>query len=91
MSVTLTFQFSILVVGDNINNNNNNLINNNKDNINDNIDNLRGNQLPAALKENTLAARGMFLSRLKAQTIALRTIRAECCLSCFFINSSCCF
>ena len=34
----------ILVVGDNINDN--------KNNINDNIDNLRGNQLPAALKEN---------------------------------------
>ena len=35
----------ILVVGDNINDNKNNF-------INDNIDNLRGNQLPAALKEN---------------------------------------
>ena len=42
----------ILVVADNINDNTDNLINNNKDNINDNIDNLRGNQLPAAPKEN---------------------------------------
>jgi hypothetical protein len=29
-----------------------------------------------------LAARGMFLSRLMAQTIAPSTIRAECCQSC---------